>query len=145
MSDDPSVSRVPHYDFRVVCFDAVGTGYLVTRSAPDAGAAVQSAIDAGHAPVLCLPPGLSRHNETLIIHRWRQGSDVCPSCGYSLAGLATTPCMVCPECGLGAMPAGPVPAPRCGACGYSFAGINVGPTPVPCPECGATDPPIRGR
>lgn len=138
-----AVNHASLREYRVVCRGERHTAYILPRSAVDAASAMHSAVQAGHEPLICLPVGLTRAEESSIVRAWRLGMKQCPSCGYSLAGLPPGPCLTCPECGLGTVPR-PVEGPFCGACGYNMAGIAVGIGPVRCPECGSGSP-FRNR
>jgi|SRR5579862_8421828 len=142
MSDDVPTTR-PMREFRVVC-RGEHTAYMVHRSAHDPGDAMAGARKAGHHPVLCLPFGLTRAEETQVIARWRDGATECAKCGYSLVGLEGDGCITCPECGVGSVPPGRG-RPHCGHCGYCLSGIAVGATDLRCPECGSDDPFVRRK
>jgi hypothetical protein len=134
MPDAPNHPNLREY--RVVCRGERHTAYILPRSAPDPESAMQSAREAGHEPLICLPVGLMREEESSIVRAWRLGMKVCPGCGYSLAGLLQRPCLTCPECGLGTV-SRPPEGPFCGKCGYNMAGLSIGIGPVHCPECGS--------
>ena len=118
------------------------SAYMLHRSAPDPASAMDSARHAGHEPVLCMPFGLTRSDETHIIARWRFGITECAGCGYSLEGLRCEYFIVCPECGMGSSPPG-AKSPLCAKCGYCMAGIAVGAGMLRCPECGSASPFLR--
>lgn len=129
-------------EYRVLCQNADGASYFVHRSAGSPEEAMQAARALGHQPRMCIPFGLSRKEEHLVIQGLRQGLTTCPRCSHSLIGLPSVRSALCPECGLGARPKNEK-TPTCKACGFDLSGVTTGHKELRCPECGSTSPFVK--
>lgn len=131
------------HEFRLVCTNDLGATYIVHRSAASPQQDAEAAARAlGHRPIICLPFGLSRTDESLIVRAVFSRSRHCPRCSHSLVGLPVQRSAFCPECGLGAAP-NVITQPICSSCGYNLSGVSGGTRTTRCPECGSASPFLR--
>ncbi len=86
----------------MVCVHENGTFFRLKVDASTAEAAAAQARAQGHVVAITFLDGLARAEQNRILRALRREKDICPVCGYSLAGLPRKNGVVtCPECGFG--------------------------------------------